>query len=174
MTGRPETNEYATYYENYVRLVPDGDIAETLARQIDDSLATCIAASPRSSRASATRPDKWTIKQVLGHVCDAERVFTYRAVAFARGDSNPLPSFDQDKWMPFADSDSRTWAQPARRAQDRSGGDRGAVSQPQRRGPGAPWRRQRQRVSVRALGFITAGHERHHLDRPEDEVPRRA
>jgi uncharacterized damage-inducible protein DinB len=162
MTGRPGTNEYADYYEKYVSLVPEGDIAETLARQIDESLATYRAISEEQAR-FRYGPDKWTIKQALGHVCDAERVFSYRAVAFARGDGNPLPSFDQDQWMPFADSDSRTWRSlleelKAIRASTvalfRSLTDE-ALS---RRGVASG-----REVSVLALGFITAGHERHHL-----------
>jgi uncharacterized damage-inducible protein DinB len=162
MTGRPGTNEYADYFEKYVSLVPDGDIAETLARQIDESLATYRSISEEQSRFRYAA-GKWTIKQALGHVCDAERVFSYRAVAFARGDGNPLPSFDQDKWMPFADSDSRTWRSlleelKAIRASTvalfRSLTDE-ALS---RRGVASG-----KEVSVLALGFITAGHERHHL-----------
>jgi uncharacterized damage-inducible protein DinB len=162
MTGRPGTNEYADYYERYVRLVPDGDIAETLARQIDESLATYRDVSEEQAKFRYGR-DKWTIKQALGHVSDAERVFCYRATAFARGDRNPLPSFEQDEWIPYADSDSRSWRSlieelKAVRASTvalfRSLSDEALA----RRGVASG-----KEVSVLALGFIVAGHERHHL-----------
>src|ERR1044071_5623467 len=93
MSGRPAATDYAAYYEKYVRLVPEGDIAETLARQIDESLAVYRAISEEQSR-FRYEPAKWSIKQVLGHINDAERVFAYRAVAFARGERQPLPGFD--------------------------------------------------------------------------------
>jgi len=162
MTGRPGTNEYADYYEKYVSLVPDGDIAETLARQLDESLATyrSIAEEQAKFRYAA---GKWTIKQMLGHVCDAERVFSYRATAFARADKNALPGFEQDEWIPYADSDARTWTSLLEElkairgstvALFRSLSDQALT----RRGVASG-----REVSVLALGFIIGGHERHHL-----------
>ena len=163
MTGRPGTNEYADYYERYVGLVPDGDIAETLARQIDESLATYrehfrgavqVPLRPRTSGRSSRR---WATSATPSACSRIARS------AFARGDGNPLPSFDQDEWMPFADSDSRTWRSlleelKAIRASTvalfRSLSDE-ALS---RRGVASG-----KEVSVLALGFIAAGHERHHL-----------
>jgi uncharacterized damage-inducible protein DinB len=162
MTGQPGTNEYAEYYEKYVSLVPEGDIAETLARQIDESLTTYRDISEDQAR-FRYGADKWTIKQTLGHVCDAERVFCYRATAFARGDRNSLPGFEQDEWIPFAESDKRTWKSlieelKAVRASTvalfRSLSDEALA----RRGVASG-----REVSVLALGFIIAGHERHHL-----------
>ncbi len=162
MTGRPGTHEYADYYEKYVSLVPEGEIAETLARQIDESLATYRGISEEQAR-FRYGADKWTIKQALGHVGDAERVFSYRATAFARGDRQALPGFDQDEWIPYADSDNRTWRSlieelKAVRASTvalfRSLSDEALA----RRGVASG-----REVSVLALGFIAAGHERHHL-----------
>jgi hypothetical protein len=162
MTGRPGTNEYAPYYEKYVTLVPDGDIAETLARQIDESVAAYRAVSEEQSRFRYA-PDKWTIKQVLGHVSDTERVFAYRAFAFSRGEAQPLPGFEQDEYVARADSDERTWAslidelksvRAASVTLFRSLSDDAL----QRQGTAS-----NNPVSVRALGFMIAGHERHHL-----------
>lgn len=162
MTGRPGQHEYAPFYETYVRLVPEGDIAETLARQIDESLASYRGISEEQSRFRYD-PGKWTIKQLLGHVSDAERVFSYRAMVFARGEHQPLPGFDQDVYVKAADSDARGWGtlidelktvRAATVSLFRSLSDvalerRGNASQ--------------KEVSVLALGFIIAGHERHHL-----------
>jgi hypothetical protein len=162
LTGRPATSEYAPYYDTYVRLVPDGDIGVILAQQIDESLAVYRSVSEEQARFRYA-PDKWSIKQALGHVCDAERVFSYRALAFARADPNPLPSFEQDQWIPYADSDQRTWAslidelkavRSATVALFRSLNDAALLREGTASG---------KAVSVRALGFIAAGHERHHL-----------
>jgi uncharacterized damage-inducible protein DinB len=162
MSGRPGTNEYAAYYETYVGLVPDGDIAETLARQIDESLATYRSISEEQARFRYAA-DKWSIKQLLGHICDAERVFAYRAIAFARGEAQPLPGFEQDGYVAAAESDTRTWrslidelktVRAATVSLFRSLSDHAL----ERRGNASG-----KDVSVRALGFIIAGHERHHL-----------
>jgi hypothetical protein len=146
-----------------VRLVPDGDVAETLARQFDDSLRVYRGISSEQSRFQY-EPGKWTIRQVLGHISDAERVFQYRAVAFARGETQPLPGFDQDVWMKGVDFDGRGWDSLIEefshvrastialfRGLEEATLDRRGIASD-------------NPVSVRALGFIAAGHERHHLD----------
>jgi uncharacterized damage-inducible protein DinB len=162
MSRRPAPTDYGAYYETYIRLVPDGDVAETLARQIDESLASYRAISDEQSRFRYA-PDKWTIKQVLGHVSDAERVFAYRAMAIARGETTPLPSFDQDVYMAGADFDDRTWSslvdelKTVREASISLFRSLGETVQ-DRRGIASE-----KEITPRALGFIIAGHERHHL-----------
>jgi uncharacterized damage-inducible protein DinB len=162
MTRRPSPSDYASFYETYVRLVPDGDIADLLARQIEETLPVYRRVSEEQSR-FRYEPGKWSIRQVLAHVCDAERVFAYRALAFARGETQPLPGFDQNVWMGAAGADEREWSglledlstiraatlSLFRRLDDAALARRGIAS-------GNP-------VSVQALGFIIAGHERHHL-----------
>jgi hypothetical protein len=162
MSGRPGTTEYAPYYDKYVELVPDGDIAETLARQIDESLTTYRAVTEEQSRFRYA-PDKWTLKQVLGHICDTERVFAFRALAFARGEAQPIPGFEQDAYVAHADSDARTWASLIEELK----AVRGATVTLFRSLSEQALERQgvasNNPVSVRALGFMIAGHERHHL-----------
>jgi hypothetical protein len=163
MAGRPATTDYAPYFETYVKLVPDGDVGEALARQIDESLPFYRGISEEQSRFRYA-PGKWTIKQSLGHVCDAERVFTYRALAFARGEPAPLPSFDQDIYVAGADFDSRTWTSlieelKAVRAASVSLFKSLPDAVQDRRGVASG-----KEVTTRALGFITLGHERHHLE----------
>ena len=162
MPGRPSANDYAPYYETYIRLVPDGDVAEMLAQQIDESLASYRAISEEQAHFRYA-PGKWTIKQVLGHVMDAERVFAYRALAIARGDTTPLPSFDQDGLHRRRHFDERPWTglidelktvRAASIALFRHLSD--AVQD--RRGTASD-----NPVTPRALGFMIAGHERHHL-----------
>jgi len=160
--ARPETNEYAPYYEKYVSLVPDGDLVETLARQNDDTLA--LLRTVAEERAGFRyEPGKWSIKQVVGHLIDAERIFAYRVLAIARGEQKPLPGMEQDEYMAHADFDARTLADLAeefahvRRANVLMlrGLDAAAWS---RRGIASD-----NEVTVRALAYIIAGHEAHHV-----------
>lgn len=160
--ARPDPSEYAPFYEGYVSLVPDGDVLETLRRQSDE-LSALLAGIAEERAAYAYAPGKWSIKQVVGHVIDGERVFSYRAMAVARGERQPLPGMDQDEYMAGADFDARTLADLAeefahlRRANvlmlrglsEDAWSRRGVAS-------GAE-------VTVRALAYIIAGHAAHHL-----------
>ncbi|HEX8685076.1 MAG TPA: DinB family protein, partial [Pyrinomonadaceae bacterium] len=105
--ARPGANEYAPYYEKYVSLVPDADLVGTLERQGAETVALLRSlGEERGARRYA--PGKWSVKQLVGHVCDGERIFSYRALAFARGDSQALPGMEQDEWMAGVDFDART------------------------------------------------------------------
>src|SRR5205085_11804296 len=107
--NQPEQTEYNPYYEKYVSLVPAGDVVETLSRQIEDTLALLRSIDePRA--AYRYEPDKWSIKQVVGHVCDTARIFSYRALRFGRADQTPLPGYDQDEYALVANFDARTLA----------------------------------------------------------------
>src|SRR5690242_1430758 len=85
MTRRPESTEYAPYYGKYVMLVPDGDLTATLSRQLDTTLALLSSLSEQQAEFSYA-PGKWSIKEVVGHLMDGERVFAYRALRIGRDD----------------------------------------------------------------------------------------
>jgi len=106
---RPNRNEYADYYHTYVGKVPDGDIVERLEAQCSEmeSLAASIGEEKGNYRYAE---GKWSIKEVIGHVNDVDRVFGYRMVAFARGDSTPIPGMEQDDWVREANFDARALA----------------------------------------------------------------
>jgi hypothetical protein len=162
MTGRPEPTEYAAYYEKYISLVPEGDLGEMLARQIDESLTVYRGVSEEQSR-FRYEPGKWSIKQALGHVADTERVFAYRAFAFARGEKATLASFEQDEYAALADSDARTWTSLIEELKSVRAG---SVSLFRSLSDEALMRQgiaSNNPVTVRALGFMIAGHERYHL-----------
>jgi hypothetical protein len=96
--SRPDASEYAEYYHRYVALVPDGDIVATLASQIETTTVP-LRAVPVERENWAYAPGKWTIRQSLGHVIDAERVFAGRALWMARDPDTALPSMEQDPWV---------------------------------------------------------------------------
>src|SRR3974390_1226984 len=92
---RPEPSEYAAYQKAYLDLVPEADILECLERQMRETAAVFQTLS-ESRGDHPYAPGKWTLKEVLGHIADAERVLSYRALRVARGDTMPLAAFDQD------------------------------------------------------------------------------
>jgi hypothetical protein len=162
--GRPQADEYAKFYAGYVGRVPDGaDLFGLLAQQPDDLRA--LLGGIDESRASARpAPTEWSIKEVVGHINDTERVFAYRAMRIARGDTTPLAGFDQDEFVEATNFNARTLGdlleefalqrranllcfQPLTEVEiDRRGT---ASNNP---------------ISVRALLHILAGHVLHHVE----------
>src|SRR5215207_4038892 len=161
--ARPAKDEYAPYYEKYTSLVPEGDVVETLARQLGETLAL-LRSVPEDKAGSRYEPGKWSVKEVVGHIIDTERIFAYRALRFARGDRTELPGFEQDGYIEAAAFDSRTLADLAeefehvRRSTLKLFGNLS----------GEAWLRRGtasgNEVSVRALAHIAAGHELHHVN----------
>lgn len=162
-SARPVTGDFLPYYGTYIDRVPDGDIVETMNSQIDSTLAF-IGSIPEAEGDKRYAPDKWNIREVIGHVIDAERIFVYRALRFARGDATPVPGFDENSYVknaPFSKVSLSSLADEfdhVRRASmhffrdlDESAWDsRGTAN-------GAE-------ITVRALAFILAGHESHHVN----------
>ena len=161
-TRIPEANEAAEYYFTYVKQVPVGDIRMTLQSPAGILLAVFNGISEEQSRHQYA-PDKWTIRQVLSHINDTERLFVFRALWFARGFDTPLPSFDQNVAIASAGADERSWHSHVeefdalRRASvaffaplPAEAWDRRGVAS------GFPF-------SVRALAYLTAGHAEHHV-----------
>lgn len=158
---RPQSDEYAPFYEKYVSLIPGGDIIGTLEAQ-RVQMAQLLGA--RSEREGNFRyaPDKWTVKEVVGHVCDAERIFSYRLLRIARGDVTPLSGFEQNDYIATGAFGERTLADlAAELAAVRSATIALVESLPSdawiRRGTAS-----NNSVSARALAYIIAGHELHH------------
>jgi hypothetical protein len=161
--GRPGADEFAEYYGRYITRVPDGPILATLRRQMDETQAV-LRAVPEARGGHRYAPGKWSVKEVVGHVTDVERVFAGRALHFARGEAQPLPGMDQDAYVAAADFDRRPLAailgelEAVRRASlalfEGLEGDawmrRGVAS-------GCTF-------TVRAVPWILAGHELHHRE----------
>jgi hypothetical protein len=95
---RPAAGEYGDYYSRYLVLVPDGDIFELLTKQID-TIRDTLGNLPAEKADYRFGPNEWTVKEVMGHINDTERVFAYRALRISRNDATPLPGFDQDQFV---------------------------------------------------------------------------
>ena len=162
MAKRPDRDEAADYYFRYIDLVPDGDICELLATQ-SDSMQTLLQGITTERSLSHYAPDKWTVRDVVNHVSDCERLFVGRAFWFARGFETPLPSFDQHVAMTAAHANQRPWPDiVAELVAVRAGTVtffRGL--------PPEAWNRRGiasdDPFSVRALGYLALGHASHHV-----------
>jgi hypothetical protein len=160
---RPKHDEYADYYHTYISKVPDGDIVRVLDDQRSE-LVSFLSAIPEERGGFRYADGKWSLKEVVGHVVDVERVFGVRALAFARRDPAPLPSMEQDDYVAAAGFDRRSLA------------DLGAEFDALRRShvillrsfDGDTWLRAGTAsdctFTVRAVAWILAGHARHHAD----------
>jgi uncharacterized damage-inducible protein DinB len=159
---RPPNGEYAPYYERYITLVPEGDIVATLTRQLDTTLQL-LRGVDESKAELRYAPEKWSIKELVGHVVDTERIFAYRALRFGRNDQTPLMGFEQDDYVRNADFAAR---QLAGLADEFEHVRLANVSLFVSLSPEA-WSRRGtandEEVSVRALAYIIAGHEAHHV-----------
>ncbi len=160
--AKPEPTEYAPYFGKYVALVPDGDIVVTLGKQIQDTLGL-LGGLTEAQGDLRYAPGKWSVKEVIGHLIDTERIFAYRALRFARTDATPLPGFDENVYVANAGFGSRSLADLAGEFESvrksniylfkNLDGDsllrRGAAND--------------NEISVRALAYNIAGHELHHV-----------
>ena len=159
---RPHPGEFAPYYQQYIDKVPEGSLLETLSRQMKET-AALLRGIPESKALHRYAPGKWSIKEVANHVCDAERIFSYRALRIARQDATALPGFDENAYAPASHADARPL------------GDIVAELEAIRAATLALFRGMEPAAltrtgtasgsgfSVRALAYIITGHERHHI-----------
>jgi hypothetical protein len=158
---RPEENEIASYARIYVDCVPPGDVVQTLADQIGKTRALLESIGERGGDI-AYAPGKWTIKQVIGHLIDCERIFGYRALRIARGDTTPLPGFEQNDYVPTAESEKRALSDLLQEFSIVRQSTLALV----RSLPAAAWSRRGTvsnfSLTVRGIVFTAAGHELHH------------
>ena len=161
MQGRPEPAEAAEYYFRYIDQIQGEDVLGALDAQLDEMLELLDGITEERSL-HRYGPDKWSIREMLNHVTDTERVFVFRALWFARGFDAPLPGFDQNVAAPMARADKITWARHVEEFRS----VRQATLNLFRNLPAEAWMRggiaSDNPVTVRALAYITAGHTAHH------------
>jgi hypothetical protein len=160
----PTQEEYAPYYAGYINRIGQGeDVLATLSEQLE-STAELFRGVEESRGGFRYAAGKWSIKEVIGHLTDTERIMSDRALRIARGDATPLPGFDENAYVPASEADARTMDDLVTEWSD----VRRATLALFRGLPPAAWGRRGvangSTVSVRALAYIVAGHERHHLE----------
>ncbi len=162
MIGPPERNEAPPYYFKYIDRISNGDVIDELTKQGREALEL-FSGIPEEKSLHRYAADKWSVRQVLSHVNDTERVFLFRAFWFARGFDDPLPSFEQDVATALAGADQTPWS----RTVAEFDGVRRTTLDFFGNLPADAWMRSGVAsgypFTVRALAFITAGHASHHM-----------
>ena len=161
--NRPEETEYAPYYQSYVEQVSESDIMAVLRGELDD-LDVLLGRVPAEKETYAYAEGKWTVREIIGHLIDGERVFGYRALCIARGEKQNLPGFDQNDYMltaPYSHIELEDLLSELRlvrlsniamfRSLDEEAWNRAGTA-------------NGNEITVRALAFIMAGHVRHHMN----------
>jgi hypothetical protein len=160
---RPAETDYAPPYAGYVANVAEDDVLTAIERQSSET-QKLIASIDESRAAFRYAESKWSVKEVVGHLVDAERIMAYRALAFARGETQPLPGFDEGEYVRYAHFDDWRIGDLAE--------EYALVRRTNivffRHLPAEAWERRGVAsdfpVTVRALAYIIVGHERHHLN----------
>lgn len=159
---RPAATEAAPFYHRYISEVSGDNIGDQLREQLDQVERLCYALDDGTALARYA-PGKWSIKEILGHLSDVERIFSYRLLRISRGDTTPLPSFDENAYVPAGEFDRRALEallQEFRMVRLSSLALGSGI-------PAAAWSRlgnvSGHPISARALAYITLGHASHHL-----------
>ena len=160
---RPDPSEHQPYFARYLALVPEGDILATLSAQNQETLSL-LRGLPEAKGDFRYAPEKWSIKELVGHVTDTERIFANRALRFARNDATPLPGFEENDYIAnssfglYSLADLADGLESVRRSTLYLFKHMTAEAS-LRRG-----KANNAEVSVRSLAYLIAGHERHHLN----------
>lgn len=163
MIDRPECNEYADFYANYISKVPNGDLLNFLDLQtgnfngLVNNLSDDQASQPPA-------PDKWSVKQVLGHLCDTERIMSYRVLRFSRGDETELEGFEQDDYVAAANSNGRSTTELLAELKSVRVATLSLLESLTHEDSIRTGIANGKSISVRALAYVIAGHAQHHLE----------
>ena len=159
---RPDLSRVPEFYHNYINQVKEDDLMTAFANQTP-ALINFLASIPKEKYDHAYAPGKWTVKEVLQHLIDGERIFCYRALRFARKDPTPLPGFDENLFAETAKADKREWndlveeLKAVRRSSELLFG---SFDNEQLNASGVS---NNHSNYVLGFGYITVGHTLHHM-----------
>ncbi len=160
---KPQAGEFAPFYQGYIDRVPEGNIVQTLANNRQQTL-DFLKSVPEDKWNHRYAAGKWSIRELFIHIMDAERIFAYRALRIARNDSTSLSGFDENAYVPESFAEGRL----VESLLEEYGAVREASIQLYKNLHPDVWTRLGDAngapVSVRALAYITAGHEMHHMN----------
>jgi len=160
---KPETSEYNPYYEKYISLIEEGELLNALERQPSE-LRSLLNGLDEEKGKYAYADGKWSIKEVLSHLIDGERIFSYRVLRISRGDETPIEGFEQDGYIENSHANERSFEDLLEELSLQRNANLLMLKNLRDDG----WKRlgtaSQSPVSVRALGFIMAGHVRHHIN----------
>lgn len=153
----------AEFYQNYINKAPDENVVKAIEKNARN-FRKLLKKIPKKKLDYAYAEGKWTIRELLQHIIDAERVFSYRATSIARKDPTPLPSFDENLWGANSNAGSRSWKEMIDEFTSLREANEiffSSLAEEQLRSIGTASNKE---VNVLALGFIIAGHVEHHID----------
>jgi hypothetical protein len=159
----PGIDEAPAYYERYINIVKSGDAYAFMEKQLTD-IPAYIRSVPKSKTEFRYAAGKWTVKELIFHITDCERVFGYRALTFARGDSITLPGFNQDVWTKNIDFNKYTLADLAEEFEIVRKSTLLIYKNLSEEALSRKGIANKNEISVRAIAYITAGHAEHHLN----------
>ncbi len=159
--GKPAATEHAPYYGKYIGLVPGDDALSALIGQIEET-AALMSRVDEAKAAHRYAEGKWSVKQVIGHLCDVERVFGYRALRFSRADTTPLPGFDENAYIDAANFDARPIADIVLEFRAVRAASISLFAGLSPEAVGRLGTANNSPMSARAAGWTIAGHELHH------------
>lgn len=159
---RPAAAEYPPYFETYIGKVPAGDVIGLLRKQIGATLRTLSKVTEPGSR-HRYAPGKWSIKEVVGHMADTERIFVYRALCFARGEAQGLPGFDENAFVANASFDARPFKDHVAELEAVRASSLAFFRGLNAEELGRTGTANQKQFTVRSVPYIVAGHEIHHL-----------
>ena len=160
--NRPETNEYAPYYDTYVSLI-DGDNVIPVLNDQSNELRAIFLNMPEEKGSFTYEPGKWTIKELLSHIIDGERIFGYRILRISRGDETPIEGFEQDDYIATSNANNRSFADMLDEFELNRRGNILMIKNIDDAGSKLMGTASGVPVSARALTYIMAGHVTHHL-----------
>ncbi|MCH8902642.1 MAG: DinB family protein [Bacteroidetes bacterium] len=160
---KPSASEYPEYYEHYIGLVKDDDL-NTALKNNQQATHEFLIAIPEERGDYKYAPEKWTLKQVLMHVMDTERIFNYRALSLARKESNSLAGHDHEEYAAVSGSNARSLSSIADELKDVRAASIVLFNNFDEEMLTQMGVANKNKVSVNAIGFMIAGHEQHHID----------
>jgi len=158
--GRPEAAEYAPYYDRYISLVASEDVISALEKQAPETISLLKSAASKADFRYA--PDKWSVKEVVGHMTDTERIMVYRALRIGRGDTTPIEGFEQDDYVRGGNFADRTLTDLIQEFADVRKATLGFLRSLSAEASVRRGTANKNEISLRALAYIVAGHELHH------------
>ncbi len=168
---KPHPSELNEYYRSYLPMVPENDMLSAL-EAISNQTAEFLKSISDETSMHAYQPGKWIIKEVVGHLSDAERILSYRALCFARKDNTPLPGFEENDYVINSNFKSRSWTSICQEKKVVSEATKVLFQSLDESAFDLTGTANGNKVSVRSLLFFILSHERHHLQVIKDRYLR--
>lgn len=159
---RPDLSRVPSFYHNYISQVPENDLSDAFQSETP-ALISFIETIPSAKYDYRYAEGKWTVKEVLQHIVDAERVFSYRALRFARKDPTPLPGFDENLFAENANADKRDWKQIVDEFKFVRKSSEYLFNSFDKEQLDAAGTANNNSIYVLGIGFIVIGHSLHHM-----------